>query len=158
MTSDRQTSVMRGGSAGCLLEEALALASKEPSDDSRAGVLRELANSTLCFAVRDPVRYDVDEGDRLLADTEVVLLASDGPHGRSLLCFTSEEELRRRSALAHAVWTPIATIRDLVARDDLAGIVINPAGPWAFVSRADLVRLVSGAVMSPGIVNGHLLI
>ena|SRR5665213_2430771 len=121
------------------LELALDAATTDPSDDNRAAVVRAFAGAPLYIGVRDLIETLVDAAGRLLESVSVPMLTSNGPDGAVLLVFTSEAELAKRSPQAHPLRLTGQTVRDLVARDGLAGIVLNPAGSWMFLATADLV-------------------
>lgn len=100
--------------------------------------LEAVAGATLYIAVRDPIDTLVDGAGRLLESITVPMLTSNGPDGTVLLVFTSAAELAKRSPQAHALALTAPTVRAVVARDGLAGIVLNPAGAWMFLATADL--------------------
>jgi hypothetical protein len=120
------------------IEFALHNATTDPTDEHRALVVREFGGARLFIAVREPVQPVIDGAGRLLESLTVPMLTGDGPHGRVLLVFTSEAELRKRSAQAHPLSLAGRTVRDIVARDGMAGVVLNPAGSWMFLASADL--------------------
>jgi hypothetical protein len=120
------------------IELALHNANTEPTEENRAAVLKQFAGSRLYIGVREPLAALVDEAGRLLQSVKVPMLTSNGPEGPALLAFTSEGELKKRSPQAYPLLLEGRTVRELIARDGLAGVVLNPAGSWVFLASADL--------------------
>jgi hypothetical protein len=108
----------------------------ETSNESDAAFCKKCG--TALTANRDSKEPFVDASGRLLRPLAVTALTSDGPHGRVLLAFTSEVELRKRSAAAHPLWLRVQGIRDIVEQHSLTGVILNPGGPWMFLDKDDL--------------------
>ena len=120
--------------SNAVLEAALDEANTAPSAESRARVCREFLRAWVCIGCREPVNV----AGPLPEDLTVPMLTATGPEGKVLLVFTSEEQLRKRSSAAHPVWLRAQTVQKVGERDGLAGVVINPAGVWVFLEKAEI--------------------
>lgn len=121
------------------LELALRpIQSSETADVHDEVVAAFLAGGPVYLATREPC--PVPAGKVVLAaPLNVTLLTSEGPEGPVLLCFTSEAELRRRSPGSHPLLIATESVASIVSDSGYAGVVFNPAGPWAFVPRSEVL-------------------
>jgi hypothetical protein len=82
----------------------------------------------------------------LAQDSPVTMLTStDSSGGVVLLAFTDEATLHERIPECPYLTLPARQVLDIVLRDGYTELVINPAGAWASVPRADIQRIVDGA-------------
>jgi hypothetical protein len=107
------------------------------SRESRKNVLNSLATCPLFVAVRQLPRLPTDKGGRLAEDVSVTVLTSDGPQGEVLFVFTSNAELRKRSAEAASLVTDLSGVVAMLPAN-AAGVVLNPEGDCLFISREEL--------------------
>lgn len=104
------------------LERSILAWTTNPTDGTRLEVCVAMARAQLFVAEVSPAE----------------MLTGDGPHGRVLLAFTTNAELRRRSPTARPVPLTGAEVHALLCAQDLNGVVINPSGRWVFLSREDV--------------------
>lgn len=84
-----------------------------------------------------------DDGQLLLAVEDVAgtprVRHTEAPGGgHALMVFTSSPEVVARNLTDRPVAQTTTEVRERVLRDGLAGLVVNAAGPWAFVSAEEL--------------------
>ena len=120
------------------LEAAIAWASAdESSQRARKVVVERFQGCPLLVAVRELPEMAINSDGHLAEDVHVEFLTSEGDEGEVVLVFTSPAELRERAGAASFLALPIESIVNSMG-PDCTGIVLNPAGRWAFLPRAEL--------------------
>ena len=113
------------------LKLAIAAVNLKRTTDNQLALEQAVKSSVLFLAAKDmPERW---KGTVILSEeVSVPVFTSEAPGGgTALLCFTDVEEVRRRTGSDSCFGLEFLDVYKLVARHDYAGIVINPAGPWA---------------------------
>ena len=119
--------------------------SANPSDQNRRALYRRLGDETLLVAVQSLPAGLGPLPQTLTQEMHVTMLTSTGPEGGTvLLLFTDEAALSQRAPGMPYLGLSGRTALDLVLRNNYAGLIINPAGPWAGVPRAHVQRIVDG--------------
>ena len=113
------------------LKRAIAEVNASPSAKNQRA-LEECVRSSVLF-VASPVVPEHWKGTVVLdGEVSIPVLTSEAPGGGvALLCFTDADEVRRRTTSDSCFGLRFLDVCRLVARHDYAGIIINPAGPWA---------------------------
>lgn len=119
--------------------DAIALLSADPTAHSRSAFYDSLKTGQLFIAAHD-LPQSLEDGPLTLqqATTISVLTTSSPDGGEALLAFTSHTEALRRAPNIDAFSMETMDILHLVLANNLSGLVINPAGPWAGVPAADI--------------------
>jgi len=119
------------------LQADIRVAVVTKSRAARKNVLDSLGTCPLFVAVRQLPDLPADSSGRLAEDVSVTVLTSEGPEGEVLFVFTSNAELRKRSAAADSLVTDLAgVVRMLPA--EAAGVVLDPEGGCLFLSREEV--------------------
>lgn len=127
------------------IRQAVEQVSAHPSEQTRRALYRRLSNETLLVAVHSLPENLGPLPQTLTHEMQVTMLTSTGPEGGTvLLVFTDEAALNQRAPGMPYLGLSARTALDLVLRNNYAGLIINPAGPWAGVPRADVQRIVAG--------------
>ncbi|HEY0733983.1 MAG TPA: SseB family protein [Herpetosiphonaceae bacterium] len=128
------------------IRQAVEQVSAHPSAQTRRALYGRLSHETLLVAVQALPEGIGTTPQTITQDTPVVMLTSTGPEGGTvLLAFTDEAALHQRAPGNPYLALSARTVLDIVLRDNYAGLIINPAGPWAGIPRADIQRIVDGA-------------
>jgi len=139
------TPVEESGSHDPGIRKAVEQVSSHPSDRTRQALYQHLRQGTLLVAVESLPAGIGTSPQTLTQDMPVTMLTSTGPDGGVvLLAFTDEAALHQRIPACPYLALPARQVLDIVLRDGYAGLVINPAGRWADVPRADIQRIVDG--------------
>lgn len=119
--------------------EAIALLSADSSAHSRNTFYDTLKTGLLFIAVHD-VPQSWEEGPLTLQQAVAVsVLTTPSPDGgEALLAFTSHAEALRRTPTVCTFSMKAMDVLHLVLVNNLSGLVVNPAGPWAGVPTADI--------------------
>ncbi|MBV9787917.1 MAG: SseB family protein [Chloroflexi bacterium] len=127
------------------IRQAVEQVSAHPSDQTRGALYRRLNDERLLVAVQSLPEVLGPMPQTLTQETHVTMLTSTGPEGGTvLLAFTDEAALNQRAPGRPYLGMPARDVLDLVLRNNYAGLVINPGGPWAGVPRAHVQRIVDG--------------
>ena len=132
------------------IESAIALLCNSPTPDNRVALYRTLRDGELFILVGEPPGEHLAPEVKLPKDTVMSLLTTTSPEGKpAVLAFTSLNHLRRRSPAAAAFTKlPTARVLDLVMNGTYEALVLNAAGPWASIPRAD-VEVIRGTLAPP---------
>ncbi|WP_303747913.1 SseB family protein [Stenotrophomonas pigmentata] len=119
--------------------DAVELLSMDPSARSRNAFYDSLKTAQLFIASRD-VSQSWEEGPLTLQQAAAipVLTTSSPDGGEALLAFTSHAEALRRTPTVCTFSMEAKDVLYLVLENNLSGLIVNPAGPWAGVPTADI--------------------
>ena len=133
------------------VEEAIALLSERPSDETRLDFYRKVSEGELFLAVAE-LPPGMGLGWQVLEeDAELSVLTSSGPGGGEvLLAFTDERAVQQRAPGVPFVAMPSRRVLETVMDLNLDGIILNPAGPWAGIPREDVENILGGAFSQGG--------
>ena len=124
---------------------AVAAVNVERTARNQQALERALKESTLFLASAEvPTSW---KGSVVLADAvSIPVMTSDAPGGgTALLCFTDTGEVRRRTGSDSCFGLDFKEVVSLVDRHGYAGIIINPAGPWAGVPAEQLKAIANAS-------------
>lgn len=134
------------GAHDLTIRQAVEQVSARPSERTRRALYQRLSQGSLLVAVGSLTEGIGTTPQIITEELPVMLLTSTGPEGGTvLLAFTDEAALRQRAPEHRYLVLAARAVLDIVLRDNYAGLIINPAGPWAGVPRADIQRIVDGA-------------
>lgn len=119
--------------------DAIALLSADPRAHSRSAFYDSLKTGQLFIAAHD-VPQGWEGGPLTLQQAAVVsvLTTSSPDGGEALLAFTSQTEALRRIPTVCTFSMEAMDVLHLVLANNLSGLIVNPAGPWAGVPTADI--------------------
>ena len=119
--------------------DAVELLSTDPSARSRSAFYDSLKTGQLFIASRG-VPQSWEEGPLTLQQAAAipVLTTSSPDGGEALLAFTSHAEALRRATTVLTFSMEAKDVLYLVLENNLSGLIVNPAGPWAGVPTADI--------------------
>jgi SseB protein N-terminal domain len=123
------------------IEAAISILCDSPTQDNRAALYRTLLGAgELYLVVSAPPGSQLAPEVKLPKDAVIPLLTTTSPEGKpAVLAFTSLNHLQRRSpAAAGFTKLPTARVLDLVMNGTYEALVLNAAGPWASIPRADV--------------------
>jgi hypothetical protein len=116
---------------------------KLPSEPTRKRFYNAFLKSNLLMAFLEaPDEIAVDEEGRTVEGVPAKLLTATGPDGRGqvMVAFSDMESLlaRNQDVVALTVVTAADIVQQVMASDDFDGVIVNPAGPWAGLSRKEV--------------------
>lgn len=120
--------------------DAIELLSTDPSAHSRSAFYDSLKTGQLFIASHDVPQSWEEEGPLTLQQAVAlsVLTTSSPDGGEALLAFTSHAEALRRNPAVCTFSMEAKDVLYLVLENNLSGLIVNPAGPWAGVPTADI--------------------
>lgn len=125
------------------LVEAIAMAPNEPT---RKRFYNAFLKSNLLMAFLEaPEEIAVDEEGRTVEGVPAKLLTATGPNGQGqvMVAFSDMEALlaRNQDVVALTVVAAADIVQQVMATDDFDGVIVNPAGPWAGLSRKEVTAM-----------------
>ena len=128
------------------IQTAIAQLSASPSDANRSVLYQALKYGQLFLAARSIPEEWTRGPVRLESATTVSLLTSSGPDGReALLAFTSHEDVQKRSRNSASFSMRSRDVLALILESGFSALVLNPAGPWAYIPRKDIEKILENA-------------
>ena len=129
------------------VKETLARHNDQPTDKNILRLLyRSLGQGFLMVAVDRPP--PVDSSGMVEHDAPIKMLSSSSPAGGlALLAFTDPAEALKRVGSRADVGVIALASQDVLKhalKSNNDGVVINPAGPWAYVPRSVLTQILAG--------------
>lgn len=125
---------------------ALKIERMAPSPATRANLLRVLGRSTVCVAVRELPPELSGKGPIVLQeDVPLTFLTSTNREGQPMaLVFSDHQQVQARESGAASIVMSATQAASLALRNGNTGMVINPSGDWAELTRAEVEQLASG--------------
>ena len=130
------------------IESAIKKMDAFPNLKNKTKLLNLLPKGLFHIAVKELPNIPTDQHGRILEDVPIKTLTGTGPEGKVLFCFTSICHLRKINKTAGSIMLNLHGLFQYRS-DDLAGIVINPKGPSAFVSWNEIEDLASFVEKEP---------
>src|SRR5262245_24873143 len=128
------------------LTQAIARLSEDPSPANRIALYRALNDCALVLGADNIPAHWQNTFVELKEAATIQVLESEAPggSGTALLAFTDRHALWQRKPDATAMLVRPTTALRMVIDHGHAGIILNPAGPWAGVPREDVERILDG--------------
>ena len=134
------------------VRDAIVRLNQTPNDAMRAALYREIANNGLLALVVAHVPAGIDpNGTVLERGTDISMLTTTAPDGgEAIVAFTDVDAVRARIPNAQHIAMHAKDILQMVVDNHYAGLVLNPAGPWAAIPREDVSQILDGTLSSKG--------
>jgi hypothetical protein len=127
------------------IQSAIGRLSAMPSNENRIALYHTLKNGRLFLAARNlPPEWGVGPVTLEKATTVQMLTSSAPTGGEALLAFTSDAEVRKRNSSCASFSMSSRDVLALLVKQDFTALVLNPAGPWAGISREDIEKILEG--------------
>ncbi|MDH3213267.1 MAG: SseB family protein [Myxococcales bacterium] len=124
------------------LRKAIAKLSAEPTPENRAAVHAGLTAGPLLIALRELPKEVGPDPQALTGDIPIQFVTSKAPGGAPVLAaFTDAEAVAKRAPAG--VWLGVAPLELLnwIVEEGFEGLMLNPEGPSAYISRDAVLRL-----------------
>lgn len=124
------------------IRDAIAGLCADPATSNRRILYERLLLGNLILAVAEHPVPGIIGTVQLTKDTDVQILTTSAPDGGwALLAFTDVSAARERSAIARLIVMGSREVLRLTLDWRLSGLLLNPSGPWAYVSSQEIMAL-----------------